>query len=73
MAPTREAELNPWPAPFDKPFYLLMNLAVGGQFGGNPDATTVFPAEMQVDYVRVYEKAGGAGPTTARGEGKLPF
>ena len=73
VAPKREADLNPWPSPFDKPFYLLMNLAVGGQFGGNPDATTVFPAEMQVDYVRVYEKSGGTGATPARGAGKLPF
>jgi beta-glucanase (GH16 family) len=32
-----------------------MNLAVGGIYGGNPDASTVFPGELQVDYVRVYE------------------
>jgi len=44
-----------YPAPFDQPFYLIMNLAVGGNFVGNPDATTVFPGEMQVDYVRVYD------------------
>jgi beta-glucanase (GH16 family) len=73
VVPKQEADLNPWPAPFDRPFYLLMNLAVGGQFGGNPDATTVFPAELKVDYVRVYEKSGGSGPTPPRGEGKLPF
>lgn len=46
----------PFPAPFDQPFFILMNLAVGGNFLGNPDATTDFPAEMQVDYVRVYER-----------------
>jgi beta-glucanase (GH16 family) len=45
---------NPYPAPFDQPFYLIMNLAVGGQFGGNPDDKTAFPGEMQVKYVRVY-------------------
>lgn len=46
---------NPYPAPFDQPFYIIMNLAVGGNYGGNPDGTTVFPGEMQVDYVRVYD------------------
>ena len=45
----------PYPAPFDQPFYIIMNLAVGGDFGGNPDTNTVFPGEIQVDYVRVYE------------------
>lgn len=44
-----------YPAPFKQPFYLIMNLAVGGNYGGNPDGTTVFPGEMQVDYVRVYD------------------
>jgi len=71
--PTMEADLNPWPAPFDQPFYLVMNVAVGGKFLGNPDKTTVFPAEMVIDYVRVYEKVGGYGKTRPRGEGKLPF
>lgn len=40
---------------FQSPFYLLLNLAVGGDWPGYPDATTVFPAEMKVDYVRAYE------------------
>lgn len=40
--------------PFDKPFHLILNLAVGGNFVGPPDASTVFPAQMLVDYVRVY-------------------
>jgi beta-glucanase (GH16 family) len=71
--PTREADLNPWPAPFDQPFYLIMNVAVGGRFLGNPDATTKFPAEMLVDYVRVYDKSGGYGPPKPRGEDNLPF
>ena len=71
--PAREADLYPWPAPFDQPFYLVMNLAVGGRFAGKPDPRTAFPAEMLVDYVRVYEKAGGYGQTRPRGEGKLPF
>jgi beta-glucanase (GH16 family) len=46
----------PYPAPFDQPFYIIMNLAVGGIYDGDPDTNTVFPSEMQVDYVRVYEK-----------------
>ncbi len=71
--PAQESDLNPWPAPFDQPFYLVMNVAVGGRFLGNPDKTTVFPAEMVVDYVRVYDKAGGYGNVKPRGEGKLPF
>ncbi|MBX9680331.1 MAG: glycoside hydrolase family 16 protein [Gemmataceae bacterium] len=71
--PANEADLNAWPAPFDQPFYLVMNVAVGGNFLGNPDRTTQFPAEMVVDYVRVYEKVGGYGKTKTRGEGKLPF
>jgi beta-glucanase (GH16 family) len=45
----------PYPAPFDQPFYLIMNLAVGGRFDGNPDGSRVFPGLMQVDYVRVYD------------------
>jgi len=39
---------------FDKPFYFILNLAVGGNFPGPPDATTRFPATMLVDWVRVY-------------------
>ncbi len=73
VPPAGEADLNVWPAPFDQPFYLLLNLAVGGRFAGDPDATTPFPAEMQVDYVRVYERAGGYDPPAPRGPGKLPW
>ena len=71
--PASEAELNPWPAPFDRPFYLVMNVAVGGKFLGNPDKTTQFPAEMVVDYVRVYEQVRAYGPAGPRAAGKLPF
>ncbi len=42
---------------FDHPFFILLNVAVGGGFPGNPDASTVFPQRMVVDYVRVYQRA----------------
>jgi beta-glucanase (GH16 family) len=49
-----------WPAGgtwvFDHPFFLLLNVAVGGTWPGSPDNTTVFPQQMLVDYVRVYTK-----------------
>lgn len=46
-----------YPAPFDQPFYMILNLAVGGSWVGNPDATTSFDnAELVVDYVKVYQK-----------------
>ncbi len=42
---------------YDHDFFLLMNVAVGGYWPGNPDETTVFPQEMIVDYVRIYQLA----------------
>ncbi|RKP57373.1 glycosyl hydrolase family protein [Cohnella endophytica] len=50
----------PYPAPFDQYFYLQLNLAVGGDWPGNPDATTDWtkPKQMLVDYVRVYQYNG---------------
>src|SRR6202521_1257770 len=42
---------------FDHPFFIILNVAVGGGFPGNPDVTTVFPQQMLVDYVRVYQRA----------------
>ena len=42
-----------WPFE-DGPQFLLLNLAIGGNWPGNPDSTTVFPSEMLVDYVRIY-------------------
>lgn len=41
---------------FNKPFHMILNVAVGGQFPGNPDSNTVFPQEMEVDYIRVFQK-----------------
>lgn len=47
-----------YPAPFDQRFHLLLNVAVGGNWPGSPDGTTRFPQKMEVDYVRVFKKAG---------------
>lgn len=49
-----------YPAPFDVPFYIVLDLAVGGQFDDyRVPADYELPAQMLVDYVRVYEKADG--------------
>jgi beta-glucanase (GH16 family) len=54
---------------FDHPFYLLLNLAVGGYWPGDPDASTTFPQQLVVDYVHVTtaDTAGGAHPITGIG------
>lgn len=49
---------------FTKPFFILLNMAVGGNWPGYPNASTPFPATMDVDYVRVYSK-GGSGMAVA--------
>lgn len=41
---------------FHKPFFILLNMAVGGGWPGNPDRSTHFPDTMYVDYIRVYQK-----------------
>lgn len=48
-----------YPAPFDQPFYMILNLAVGGNWPGDPDPNGEFGenAQLVVDYVRVYQKA----------------
>ena len=49
-----------WPAggtwAFDHPFFIILNVAVGGDWPGPPDNSTIFPQQMLVDYVRVYSK-----------------
>ncbi|HJQ20662.1 MAG TPA: glycoside hydrolase family 16 protein [Gemmatimonadaceae bacterium] len=45
---------GPWV--FDQSFYLILNLAVGGHFDGDPQSDAIFPATMLVDYVRVYRR-----------------
>jgi len=40
---------------FDHPMFLLLNVAVGGNWPGNPDGSSTFPQRMYVDYIRVYQ------------------
>ena len=49
------ADVSPQTWPFNERFHFLLNVAVGGNWPGNPDGTTVFPQVMEVDYVRVYD------------------
>ncbi len=42
--------------PFNQPFFFILNVAVGGNWPGSPDASTSFPQRMEVDYIRVFEK-----------------
>jgi beta-glucanase (GH16 family) len=44
---------NTWP--FDQPFFFLINLAIGGNFGGLKVDDSVFPQEFLVDYIKVYQ------------------
>jgi beta-glucanase (GH16 family) len=52
--------------PFDKPFFIILNLAVGGNWPGDPVASTPFPAQLRVDYVRVYGRPGVSRPVVSR-------
>jgi beta-glucanase (GH16 family) len=49
---------------YDHPFFLILNLAVGGNWPGAPDETTSFPQSLQVDYVRVYQRPDMASQST---------
>jgi beta-glucanase (GH16 family) len=51
------SENGKFPAPFDRPFHLVLNLAVGGGFVGAPNPDTPFPSRFEIDWVRVYQKA----------------
>ncbi len=46
---------GPYGNPFHKAFYFLLNVAVGGNYDGDPDASTEFPQKMEVDYIRVFQ------------------
>ncbi|MCA2213403.1 family 16 glycosylhydrolase [Jidongwangia harbinensis] len=52
---------------FDHPFFMILNVAVGGNWPGYPDATTTFPQTMLVDYVRVSAWTDGGGTPTGNG------
>jgi beta-glucanase (GH16 family) len=41
---------------FHLPQFFIFNIAVGGNWPGLPDATTIFPQQMKVDYIRVFQK-----------------
>ncbi len=55
---------------FDHPFFMILNVAVGGEWPGYPDGSTQFPQQMLVDYVRVYGHVpdGNTGTTRIRGQ-----
>ncbi|MCR5880880.1 glycoside hydrolase family 16 protein [Phenylobacterium sp. J367] len=53
----REVKRMATPADMHKPMYMLANIALGGDWAGQPDATTPFPARMQIDYIRAYRFA----------------
>lgn len=51
-----QIDISPaWMSAFQNKFFIILNLAVGGNWPGNPNSTTVFPQTMLVDYVRVYQ------------------
>ncbi|MER5300750.1 family 16 glycosylhydrolase [Streptomyces lasiicapitis] len=52
---------------FNKPFFLILNLAVGGYWPGDPDGSTVFPQQLVVDYVRFTGSGGGGNTGTLTG------
>lgn len=52
-------------APFDQPFYFIFNLAVGGNWPGYPDETTVFPQQYTIDWIRVYQNTSNVAPTVS--------
>jgi len=55
FANDNKGDYKTWP--FNKKFHLLLNVAVGGDWPGNPTTNTIFPKVMQIDYVRVYERS----------------
>ncbi len=55
---------NPWA--FNHPFYIILNLAVGGYWPGDPDASTPFPANLVIDYVHVTTSDGSSSGATGQ-------
>ena len=56
----KEVGRRPTPADMNKPFYMLVNLAVGGDWPGDPTASTAFPQAYQIDYVHAYQRSSYA-------------
>ena len=57
--------------PFDKRFHLLLNIAIGGSWGGQQGVdTTIFPVRMTVDYVRVYQENVNTNPNNLQNDNK---
>ncbi len=52
---------------FDHPFFVILNLAVGGQFDGDPSSDSIFPATMLVDYVHIYARSSVRLPIIRKG------
>ena len=49
---------------YDHPYFMILNMAVGGEFPGSPDETTVFPYSIAIDWVRVSARQAEAGAPT---------
>jgi len=59
---------------FDQPFFILLNVAVGGDWPGYPDGSSTYPQQMKVDYVRVYDNGSngsGGGSSLPTGTGHI--
>ncbi len=61
----KEVAVMNTPADMNKPMYMLVNLAVGGYWPGQPNASTPFPANMLIDYVHAYALPGTTGGTVS--------
>jgi beta-glucanase (GH16 family) len=57
---------------FHNDFFLLLNMAVGGNWPGSPDGTTVFPQTFEIDYVRVYKSTADVQKIPVAGEESIP-
>jgi beta-glucanase (GH16 family) len=65
-----------YPFPFDQPFFIIMNIAVGGNYLGNPSTSSInsgstFPGQMLVDYVRLYNLTAPLQLTTVLNRGNV--
>lgn len=64
------ANLGSLPWPFTERFHFILNMAIGGKWPGNPNATTIFPQTFEIDYVRVYDLTDAA---YLKGSQRAPF